>query len=276
MNTRNATLSKANATLSRALAATGAPSLALLGIEPFRAVVEYARMSLMDWHAATAGDGHPVVIFPGLGTDGCWSAPLKGYCSALGYKARDWGRGVNTGPRGDVEQWLADLAADIERLIANHPQRCTLIGWSLGGIYAREVARHLKRRVRQVVTIGSPFAGDCEHTNAGWLYRLLSGQKVKMDSALAQRLRTAPPVPTTSIYSRSDGIVAWQSCVQDGGGHCENVEVSSSHIGLVWNPRVLEVIADRLSQREGAWRPYECRRPCSSRSPQSFAQLPVN
>ncbi len=126
--------------------------------------------------------------------------------------------------------------------------------------------------MRQVITIGAPFAGDCEHTNAGWLYRLLSGQKVKLDSALAQRLRTAPPVPTTSIYSRSDGVVAWQSCLQSGTERCENVEVNSSHIGLVWNPRVLEVIADRLSQREGVWRPYAATARQSVRAPIGVGQ----
>src|SRR5258706_6509175 len=98
MNTRNATLTKANATLSRALAATGAPSLALLGIEPFRAVVEYARMCMMDRQAAAVGDGHPVIIFPGLGTDGCWSAPLKSYCTTLRDSSLDWGRSGNRGP----------------------------------------------------------------------------------------------------------------------------------------------------------------------------------
>jgi hypothetical protein len=135
-------------------------------------------------------------------------------------------------------------------------QRCTLIGWSLGGIYAREVAKRLPKRTRQVITIGSPFAGDCEQTNAGWLFRLLNGQRISIDKDLANRLRTAPPVPTTSIYSKTDGVVAWQACQESAGERIENVEVKSSHIGLVWNPTVLNVIADRLAQREGTWRPF--------------------
>ena len=234
----------------------GAPSLALLGLEPLRALVEYTRLCMMDWHRAPTGDGHPVVIFPGLGTNGTWAAPLTSYCRELGYAAKDWGRGLNRGPNGHIETWLDTLANDVEKLVGGTKQRCTLIGWSLGGIYAREVAKRLPKRTRQVITIGSPFAGDPEHTNAGWLFRVLNGQRITLENDLAERLRTAPPVPTTSIYSKSDGVVAWQACHEHSGERIENVEVKSSHIGLVWNPTVLDVIADRLAQREGTWRPF--------------------
>ena len=243
-------MNKRNATPMRA------PPLSLLGLEPFRAVIEYSRLCLMDWHRAPIGDGHPVIIFPGLGTNGTWAAPLKNYCRELGYAAQDWGRGLNRGPTGNIETWLDDLAADMDDLLGAAQQRCTLIGWSLGGIYAREVAKRMAGRTRQVITIGSPFSGDCDHTNAGWLLRLLNGRRIEIDPALAKRLRAAPPVPTTSIYSRTDGVVAWQACRQRAGVQVENVEVRSSHIGLVWNPTVLDVIADRLAQREGVWRPY--------------------
>jgi len=234
----------------------GAPPLSLLGLEPFRAAIEYTRLCMMDWRRAPTGDGHPVIIFPGLGTNGTWSTPLKSYCRELGYTAKDWGRGLNRGPEGDISTWLDGLATDVEKLIGNSKQRTTLIGWSLGGIYAREMAKRLPRRVRQVITIGAPFAGDCEQTNAGWLYRLLNGRRLKIDPKLADTLRRAPSVPMTSIYSRTDGVVAWQACLENAGERVENIEVNSSHIGLVWNPTVLAVIADRLSQRDGAWRPF--------------------
>lgn len=234
----------------------GAPSLALFGLEPFRAVIEYSRLCMMDWRGAPTGDGHPVIIFPGLGTNGTWAAPLKSYCRELGYAAEDWGRGLNRGPSGDIERWLDDLATDVSAIIGNAKGRCTLIRWSLGGIYAREMAKRLPKRVRQVITIGAPFAANSEQTNAGWLYRLLSGRRLHIDhQALSEKLRAAPPVPTTAIYSRTDGVVAWQAC-RETGTNSENVEVRSSHIGLVWNPTVLAVIADRLSQRDGSWRPY--------------------
>jgi pimeloyl-ACP methyl ester carboxylesterase len=228
-----------------------------MGIEPLRAALEYVGMHLMNRRTMPAGDGHPVVIFPGLATDRRATAPLKSFCEELGYTAHDWGRGFNTGPQGDVDAWLAELAGDVNRMTAGRPERITLIGWSLGGIYAREVAKCLQGRVRQVITIGTPFAGSAADTNVGLLYRMLNGQKAVVDADFSARLSAPPPVPTTSIYSRSDGIVAWQACIQPGGArHTENIEVDGSHCGLTWNSTVLAILADRLRQPEGAWRPY--------------------
>jgi pimeloyl-ACP methyl ester carboxylesterase len=233
-----------------------APSWLLLGFEPLRAALEFAGVQLMDKTALPRGDGHPVVLFPGLASDQRALGPLKGLCRRLGYQPYDWGRGFNTGPEGDAEAWLDRLAADMRELLDGQPHNATLIGWSLGGIYAREVARRLPSRVRQVVTIGTPFAGSAEHTNAGLAYRLLNGSEPTPDAALQRRLAEAPPVPATSIFSRSDGVVAWQACLQSGPGRYENIEVSGSHCGLGWNSEVFAIVADRLAQPAGAWRPY--------------------
>jgi alpha-beta hydrolase superfamily lysophospholipase len=230
------------------------PALTLLGIEPLRAALEYASMRFMDKAALPPGDGHPVVIFPGLAADQNSLGPLKDFCEQLGYATCDWGRGFNTGPQGDVDAWLDDLASHVDRLTRPYRQPVSLVGWSLGGIYAREVAKKLRGRVRQVITIGTPFAGSGEETNVSWVYRLVNGHKPMLDEALMARLRTAPDVPTTSIFSRSDGVVAWQACIQDGDAdHTENIEVDGSHCGLGWNPEVLSLIADRLRQPQGAW-----------------------
>jgi pimeloyl-ACP methyl ester carboxylesterase len=132
----------------------------------------------------------------------------------------------------------------------------TLIGWSLGGLYAREIAKALPHRVRQVITLGTPFARIANSTNVQWLFELLSGTSAAVDTALARRLAAAPPVPTTSIYSRSDGVVAWQACVAKPSPLAENVEVESSHLGLIWHPDVLRIVADRLAQPPGDWRPW--------------------
>jgi pimeloyl-ACP methyl ester carboxylesterase len=226
----------------------GAPPLTLLGVEPLRAALEYASMRFMDKGSLPQGDGHPVVIFPGLATDRRATEPLKLFCEELGYTAYDWGRGFNTGPTGDVDRWLDELADHVRELVAHHHETVSLIGWSLGGIYAREVAKKLPRRVRRVITIGTPFAGTAEQTNVAWVYRLVNGQKPPLDDALTQQLRTAPPVPTTSIYSRTDGVVAWQACLNEPGPHTENIEVEGSHCGLGWNPGVLQVVAQRLGQ----------------------------
>ena len=233
-------------------ASHSAPSLALLGMEPLRAAIEYAQMRLSGRRARSAamprGDAHAVIVFPGLGGNAWSTQALVDFCGRLGYEAQDWGLGLNRGPVGDVGQWLADLAAHVDDLTAGHRKRISLIGWSLGGIYAREVAKQLPKRVRRVITLGSPFAGAPEHTHAGWVYRYLSGQPMAADHALLRRLSTPPAAPTTSIYSRSDGVVSWRACMNADLPHVENIEVSGSHCGLGWNSAAYEIIADRLAR----------------------------
>ena len=233
------------------------PSLALLSTEPWRAVSEYLAHKLTTDPRLPRGDGHPVLIFPGLGADGRSVAPLRKMCESLGYAAFDWGKGYNTGPQGDIDVWLKELATYCSQLLKNHDQTATLIGWSLGGLYARELAKLIKGRVRQVITIGTPFNAQADHTNVGWLYRLLSSQSPALDDDLAYQLRTAPPVPTTSIYSRTDGVVAWQSCKHDVlREDVQDIEIKGSHIGMGWNPSALRIVADRLAHRPGKWQPF--------------------
>lgn len=233
------------------------PSLSLLGSEPIRAAIEFVSYQFKAESEAAQGDGHAVVLFPGLGSNGTPLIPLRNHCRALGYQAVDWGRGFNRGPSGNVDAWLAELSDHVDDLIGDDHRSFSLIGWSLGGLYARELGKRLSSRVRQVITIGTPFNGAAHHTHAGWLYSLLNGSAVKPEGELLSRLRTPPPVPTTSIYSRSDGVVAWQSCVHaTPARRVEDIEVSGSHIGMGWNSAVLAVVADRLRQAPGKWRPY--------------------
>ena len=233
------------------------PALRLLGIEPYRAGFEYVLHALAKAPQRAGGDGHPVIIFPGLASNGLAVAPLRRYCNALGYRAMDWGCGFNTGPRGDLEMWLRALTEHTGQVMAPFGNTATLIGWSLGGLYAREVAKLMPTRVRQVITFGSPFNAERDHSNIGWAYRLFKRGGPGLDAKLSARLRTPPDVPTTSIFSRTDGVVAWQTCTHDGASDCiEDIEVRGSHIGMGWNPAVLNVIADRLAQRPGRWVPY--------------------
>ena len=226
------------------------PSLSLLGSEPLRAAVEYARHRLSPRQPAPRGDGHPVVIFPGLGSDGLALVPLRDYCNSLGYHAIDWQLGRNTGPEGDVDEWLDYLADHTRALLAPFRKRATLIGWSLGGLYARELAKRMRPRVRQVITLGTPFNWMGDNTNVAWIMRMLKGEQAVISPALGARLKEPPPVPTVSVYSRNDGVVAWQSCQHDAG--CDGVadlEVGGSHLGMGWNPDVLQVVGQRLAPR---------------------------
>jgi pimeloyl-ACP methyl ester carboxylesterase len=225
------------------------PSLSLLSTEPLRAAVEYARHRLGTRPPAPIGNGHPIILFPGLGSDGAALAPLRDYCNSLGYHAMDWQMGRNTGPEGDLENWLDMLADNTRELISPFRRRATLIGWSLGGLYARELAKRMENRVRQVITLGTPFNWTQDHTNVGWLMRFLKGESASISPALGARLRKPPPVPTVSVYSRRDGVVAWQSCRHAHPlGDVQDIEVEGSHLGMGWNPEVLQLIGDRLAR----------------------------
>lgn len=207
--------------------------------------------------AAASGDGHPVVIFPGLGGGAASISTLLKHCRGLGHDAMDWGDGVNNGPQGDLDDWLHGLADRVGNLIAHHPQPATFIGWSLGGLYARELGKLLAPRLQQVITIGTPFNANADYTNAGWLFRKLGGGTTDISADLYERLRSPPPLRTTSVYSRSDGVVAWQTCCHgEPNPLVQDIEVSGSHLGMGWNPDVLRVLTDRLGQTHGPWRAY--------------------
>ena len=197
-----------------------------------------------------------MIVYPGLAA-GAWSTRrLRGKLIGAGFAARDWGFGLNHGPRGSVEAWLSQLRDAVALIHDEYGRKVSLVGWSLGGIYAREVARLAPELVRQVVTLGTPFAARPEDTHASWLYGVLNRSKPPTSKELAG-LKQALPVPSTSVYSKADGVVPWRGCIQMRAPLAENIEVSSaSHLGMGVNRDVLRLIAERLAQPEGAWRPY--------------------
>lgn len=236
---------------SSAAAATR-PPLTLLGTEPWRAAREFLKLKLLR-PRGPRGDGHPVIVFPGLGSDGRAVRPLREHCRRLGYAAHDWGRGFNAGPRGHVDDWMQQLADAMRGLPKSqgHNEPPSLVGRSLGGLYARKLAKLPRFAVRRVITIGTPFNGRADQTHAGWLYRLLGGTPASNDALWHRHLRTPPPVPTTSVYSRSDGVVAWQTCRHDRNDLAmpgvEDAGVQGSHLGMGRNPQVLRAVAERLA-----------------------------
>ena len=230
-----------------------APNALLLALEG-RAPWEYAAtLAAMPWlRKLPRGDGHAVLVFPGLGANDFTTVPLRRFLDGLGYVTYPWRQGFNFGPRQGV---LKRCNQTVRDLFAEHARPVSLIGWSLGGLYAREMAKELADHVRCVITLGTPFTGHPRATNAWRFFEFVSGQSVH-DPVLTEQLRQAPPVPTTSIYSRSDGVVAWQACVGKASRLAENIEVESSHLGLVWHYDVLRIVADRLAQRRGEWKPW--------------------
>jgi len=198
---------------------------------------------------APRGDGHPVLTLPGFLASDLSMAPMRRYLSELGYDSHAWRMGRNIGGIARIRQALRDRLAEIHDSTG---RKVSIVGWSLGGVYARDLALQAPGMVRYVITLGSPFANDVRATNATRLYEALSGEAIEDISELRAALAGDLPVPTTSIYSRSDGIVNWKTCLVRPSKTAENIEVRlASHVGLGVNPAALWAVADRLVQREG-------------------------
>jgi pimeloyl-ACP methyl ester carboxylesterase len=232
------------------------PGLGLLALE-FRAPWEFGSL-LPAWPAlqrAPAGDGHTVIVFPGLSASDASTVPLRRYLQSLGHDTAGWNQGFNFGPRAGV---LGTIRRTIEEAAGASGRKVSLVGWSLGGVYAREMAKEMPHLVRCVVTLGTPFAAHPKSTNAWRIYELTSGRSADEEHEGNRDLPAAPPVPTNSIYSRSDGIVAWQGSIQRADhGQVENIEVIASHIGIGLNPSAWWAVADRLAQPDGGWKPFD-------------------
>jgi pimeloyl-ACP methyl ester carboxylesterase len=199
------------------------------------------------------GDGHPVLVLPGLLASDASTRALRGFLKNHGYGAHGWRQGRNLGPRDGVEELLLDR---IKELSDRYGRKVSLVGWSLGGLYARQAAKRASESVRLVITLGSPFTGNPRATNAWQVYEYASGRRAD-EAHVAGPLSDPPPVPTTAIFSRTDGICAWQCCVERDGPQTESIEVDGSHCGLGHHPAAVYAIADRLAQPEGAWKPFD-------------------
>jgi pimeloyl-ACP methyl ester carboxylesterase len=234
----------------------GPPPLGLFALDQGRAALDLIQLRRRRQLARTArvGDGHPVLVLPGLLAGDLSTLPLRRFLRALCYDAHGWELGLNTGPTPELrERLLARYGALRTR---HEGRRVSLVGWSLGGIYARELARAHPDGVRLVITLATPFR-DISATHAARLVPLRpGGRPLREARELHEHLRRPLPVPSTSIYSRSDGIVAWRSCLEDEGPRSESVEVACSHTGMGFHAEALAVVADRLAQPEGRWRPY--------------------
>lgn len=232
-----------------------APPSRLLLMAEGRALWE-AAASVAWWpllRLAPRGDGHAVLVLPGLVASDASTGLLRRYLKYRNYDVHGWGQGRNLGPRPGVEKGMVDL---LKKLADQSGQKVSVVGWSLGGVYARMLAAGHTDEVRDVITLGSPFVGSGHATNAWRIYESVSGQNADDEQRWSQ-VRPTPSVPTTSIYSRTDGVVAWQCSLEKSGPHTENIEVLASHLGLGFHPAVLFALADRLAQPEGEWKPFE-------------------
>jgi hypothetical protein len=220
--------------------------------EPARGMIERAMLPLAaPWlTAAPRGDGHGVLVLPGFLAADTSTGVLRRFLRWLGYDVRGWELGRNLGPTDRV---LDELPRSLTALVSWTGGPVSVIGWSLGGVYARELARQAPARVRQVITLGSPFAlTDPRQSRADGVYRRRA--RLHADGGrvpTAEQIARPIGVPSTAVFSRRDGIVAWQACVEQQTELHDNVEVRCSHLGFGVDPATLWLIADRLARPVG-------------------------
>jgi pimeloyl-ACP methyl ester carboxylesterase len=232
------------------------PGLGLLLAE-VRGIFEFNTSLLLSplLMRAPRGDGHPVLTLPGFLASDLSMAPMRRYLKELGYDCYAWKMGRNIGGMARMRAALRDRLAEIH---GKTGRKVSIVGWSLGGVYARDLALQASDMVRRVVTLGSPFANDVRATNATRLYEALSGEAVEDNSELRAAIAGDLPVPATSIYSRTDGVVNWRTCLLRPSDTAENIEVHlASHVGLGVNAAALWAVADRLAQGEGEFRQFD-------------------
>lgn len=186
------------------------------------------------------------------------TAVLRRYLSYQGYRALPWGLGTNTG----APELVTRLLRHFYRAAQKEERPITLVGQSLGGVFARELARRFPHKVRQVITLGSPFgATDSASTNrlVVRLFELVSGGTPDSLRARVNSSTSEPPpgVPCSSIYSKSDGVVHWEACLEKASPLTENIEIVGSHTGMAMHPVVYHVILDRLAQQPDGWKPFD-------------------
>lgn len=223
----------------------------------YRAVSERAQMSslLPLLRRLPKGDGHPVMVLPGFTAGDRSTDPLRRLLRDLDYRTYGWGLGTNVGPTPRI---LEGIFARLERANERRSEKVTVIGWSLGGIYARELARARPDLVRQVITLGSPIQMiENDTSSASRLWDSLSKYHTPgFRSPQREADRPLLTVPTTSIYSRTDGVVNWKACLIRKTDRSENIRVFGSHCGLGFNTAAIYAITDRLKQPAGQWRHF--------------------
>lgn len=199
---------------------------------------------------AARGNGCPVLVIPGFATTDKSTLVLRAYLSWLGYNVYGWELGRNFGAK-TIGLHNERLIARLDQINSLEGTKVILIGWSMGGVMARMISRVRPQKVKQIVTLGAPFSGN-PFANSAWkLYERMSGHSLSHPIAQAQiaESKLPPPVPSVALFSKSDGVVAWQSCLEPEHQHTLNVEVESAHCGFGFSPSVLRVVADTLASR---------------------------
>lgn len=200
------------------------------------------------------GDGHPVLLLPGMLADEGSMRFVGAFLRSRGYEVLEWGMGRNRGPRPGVFDTLLALLKSTGRRTGH---KVSIVGWSLGGTLARVLANRHPELIRSVVTLASPHGGDPKASHLNWLYERATGHAPGAHAAFMREYSRTPDVPLTAVCTRNDGVIPWQSAFQQPGPRAETVEVLCTHGAMGSSPIVMYVLADRLGQPEGAWKAFE-------------------
>ncbi|MBL7814292.1 MAG: hypothetical protein JNL70_04725 [Saprospiraceae bacterium] len=229
------------------------PSLFWFFTEGMRAIIEHigCLIFMARYRFTHKGDGHPVLAVPGFLCTDYSMRYLRKFVNKLGYTAYGWELGRNMCDLKDLND-LNRLNARVDEIYRKHNTKITLIGWSMGGVYVRELAKQRPHLFRQVITMGSPFGDGYAPTNGTWLFELLHDSS-KIDDNWRRQIPNPAPIRTTAIYTKQDGIVPWAACLEkiEDDLH-QNIEVVGSHWALGMNPTVLKIVEDKLVAQQEA------------------------
>lgn len=239
------------------------PPLALAFLEAGRAFGELSSLPLAEaaLRFAPEGDGHAVLVCPGFLTSDRSTGLLRRFIRSKGYAVHGWELGRNMGP-GTAGENGERLAERVVSLYRASRRKVSLVGWSLGGVLAREIAKRLPDQVRQVITLGSPLSVGPGATTVSWIYSRIGDTPYSDDElrSLRDMIRTPPEhVASTAVFSKTDGIVPWRGAIEPKAPNTDNIEVYASHCGLGVNPFVYFAVADRLALPENGWKPFDRR-----------------
>ncbi|MEA3389624.1 alpha/beta fold hydrolase [Sphingobium sp. CCH11-B1] len=224
-------------------AATLPPVQQLLGNLSMPFDLARTRAQADDLATQMRGDGRPVLLIPGLMASEQRMGWLRHILSAGGYRAHDWGMGRNFGPRPDS---LTRIDARLDAIRQERDEPVTLVGWSLGGLYAREYAKFAPHKVAGVVTLGTPFSGDPRANHAWRLYQLVSGFPVDRPPFPCTR-EEKPPVPTVALWSRRDGVILPECARGRAGERDKAIEVDCTHMGFAAAPEGIAAVGRALA-----------------------------
>ncbi|MEW6996972.1 esterase/lipase family protein [Colwelliaceae bacterium BS250] len=228
-----------------------------------RAVIETVSLGLMSPYLLNLpkGDGHPVIVIPGFTATDSETYLLRQFLTSRNYKVHGLNMGRNVGPTAGIEKRLTER---VKNLSQTYGEKVSIVGWSLGGLFARYVAHQVSEHIRMVISLGSPIGVNREFQGTSPIIELLGKAVISssfvdlVDDESLHCWNRTPPVPTTAIYSKADGAVHWKIAI-DPLEHeqTENIQVFGSHSGLTHNPQVFKLLANRLAQPEGQWQPFD-------------------